>query len=178
MQKNLDLARYQGLWYDAASIPQFFNRNVAWQTAEYTLMTDDTDGIDTPYVRVHNIAYNTDGSIKNQITGRAVVVDAKDPAALNVSFGGIFSLFSNPERANYIVHDTDYDTYSIVGSDDGSNLYFLVRERPIQEDLYAQMVEYARNLGYEVERLREGYHAILPFPIEEPETAGDDCQIL
>lgn len=157
LQQNLDLARYQGLWYDMARIPKFFDKNNAWQTAEYTLMKD-SDG--EPYLKVHNIAYYENGDIKKEITGTARIVDPDQPAALNVSFGNFFSLFVNSDYANYLIHKTDYDNYAIVGSYDRDSLYILVRKRPISLEFSYELLDYVDELGYDVGKLKMDYGAV------------------
>lgn len=79
------MERYQGLWYDVARFPKFFDRTTPWQTAEYTLKNDEKG----KYVEVYNTAYNKDGSVKKDIFGKARIVNPEEPAALYVSFSVI-----------------------------------------------------------------------------------------
>jgi len=157
LQENFDPERYQGLWYDVARFPKFFDRNTPWQTAEYTLKTDDRGD----YIEVHNTAYYEDGTVKKDIDGTARPVDPNEPAALYVSFPNIFSvLFGDPDRANYLVHATDYDTYAVVGSYDRRSLYILARERPITMEKYEELLEYVTELEYDVNNLQEDYGSV------------------
>lgn len=151
-QPNFNVRKYMGLWYNAARIPQPFDRDTPWETAEYKL---NKSGI----IKVDNTAYNQDDSIKGEIIGTAEMVDPRNPALLYVSFPTGQPREENPQ-ANYIVHKTDYVRYSIVGSYDGSNLYFLVRNRPIDEGLYRAMIDYAKKLGYNTDLLRQDFLAI------------------
>jgi apolipoprotein D and lipocalin family protein len=152
LQQNFDPERYMGLWYTAARIPQFFDRNTPWETAEYEIIKDGL-------IKVKNTAYNKNNSIKGQIIGTAEVIDDDEPAALYVSFP---TGRPRPSKIypNYLINKTDYDNYSVVGSLDGKNLYFLVRERPISENLYSRMLAYAKHLGYDVTKLVQDYGAI------------------
>jgi len=174
LQKNLDLERYQGLWYTAARIPKFFDRDTPWETAQYTLKHEynDSDGendgnekVET-YVEVHNTGYYEDGKIKDEIIGSAVVVDPREPAALKVSFPGysffqsLANIFGGKPEANYLVHRTDYKTYAIVGSYDKQALYLLVRQRPISREIYNRMLNYVKGLGYDITMLVEDYGAV------------------
>lgn len=157
LQRNFDPIRYQGLWYDVARFPKFFDRDTPWQTAYYTLKTDN----DGKYIEVHNTAYNRDGSVKKEITGTARAVDPKQPAALYVSFPNIFALlFGDPSTANYLVHETDYETYAIVGSYDRNSLYLLARQRPISIELYKKLLYRVAALEYSIIQLQEDFGAI------------------
>lgn len=157
LQKDFDLKRYQGLWYDVARFPKFFDRTTPWQTAEYTLRNDENG----EYVEVHNTAYNEDGSVKKEIFGKAIIVDSKEPAALYVSFSNLFSFFfGDPDTANYLVHETDYENYAVVGSYDRRSLYLLARQRPVTEEFYEDLLKYVDELGYDVRELQEDYGAI------------------
>ena len=151
-QPNFDVRKYMGLWYNAARIPQPFDRNTPWETAQYKLKRS---GI----IKVDNTAYNEDNSVRGKIIGTAEMVDPRNPALLYVSFPTGQPREENP-RANYIIHKTDYHRYSIVGSYDGSNLYFLVRQRPIDGGLYRAMVEYAKKLGYNTDLLQQDFLAV------------------
>ena len=157
-KQRLHLAAYMGKWYSAASIPQPFDRGTAWKTADYEVLP--TNNSQLPMVKVTNTAYNQDGSVRASIVGTARVLDAINLAALYVSFPTGQPEGQTSPRANYLIHDTDYDNYAVVGSYDGSNLYLLVRQRPIRRSFYNDLVQYAERLGYDVERLVEDYGAI------------------
>ncbi len=158
-QPRLFLPAYMGKWYTAASIPQPFDRGTAWKTADYELA--QTSGRQLPSVKVTNTAYNQDDSVRAAIVGSAQVVDPLNLAALHVSFPtGQPSNSATSPRANYLIHRTDYDNYAVVGSSDGSNLYLLVRRRPISADFYDKLVEYAKSLGYDTGRLVQDYGSV------------------
>lgn len=157
-QPYLDLNQYSGKWFDAASIPQPFDRGTPWKTAEYRILPQKTKrGL--PVVEVKNTSYNEDGSVRGQIIGTAEVMDPENLAALYVSFPTGQPRPANP-TANYLVHHTDYVSYAIVGSYDGSNLYFLVRQRPIGQNLYTALLKHSAGLGYDVSKLVQDYGAV------------------
>lgn len=165
-QPNFDVYRYQGLWYDVARFTKFFDYNNPWQTAEYRVMKDDENSeTENIYVEVHNVAYNEDGSVKKEIFGRADIVDDRYPAGLYVSFsrsiGGLFSmLFSDSNVPNYIVHETDYENYAIVGSFNRNSLYILARKRPISVEMYKMLLMKVYEMGYDIKRLEIDYGAL------------------
>lgn len=160
LQPDLDLQKYQGLWYDVARIPQPFDRNTPWETAQYKILDSRT-------IQVVNTAYNKDDSVRGEIVGTAEVID--DPSSLYVSFPTGQPRMANPE-ANYLIHKTDYVRYAVVGSYDGSNLYILSRTRPMAAGLYANILRYVSDLGYDVSRLQKDYRSI--------SSESDDCNIL
>ena len=150
-QKNFDVKRYLGKWYDVARYLLPFDRGTAWQTAEYSLLKRGV-------VEVHNTAYEKDGSVRGEITGKAEIVDERYPAQLRVSFP---TGFSGPANIpNYIVHETDYDSYAIVGSLDKRSLYILAREKPISQELYDMLLDKVEGYGYDVSKLVMDYKAI------------------
>jgi apolipoprotein D and lipocalin family protein len=151
-QENFNVNRYQGLWYNAASIPQPFDQGTAWETAEYKVIDEKT-------IQVTNTAYESDNSVRGRIVGKAEILDLSRPSQLYVTFPTGQPRMTNPV-ANYLVHITDYESYAVVGSFDGSNLYFLVRNRPIPLNLYLDLVNYAKQLGYNTSLLRKLYGAI------------------
>lgn len=157
-KQRLHLSAYMGKWYSAASIPQPFDRGTAWKTADYAILP--TTNSQLPMVKVTNTAYNRDGSVRATIVGTARVLDPMNLAALYVSFPTGQPEGQTSPRANYLIHDTDYENYAVVGSYDGSNLYLLVRQRPINRAFYNDLVQYAKRLGYDVSRLVEDYGAI------------------
>lgn len=152
-EPDFDVKKYMGKWYNAASIPQPFDRGTAWETADYKILDNKT-------VEVLNTAYNEDDSVRGKIVGKAEILKNGE---LYVSFPTGQPSFGNPstKAPNYIVHNTDYKTYAIVGSHDFSNLYFLVRKRPIKMELYEVMKEYAYQLGYDTTLLQQKYNSII-----------------
>jgi lipocalin len=158
LQPDLQLESYQGLWYNAGRIPQPFDRSTPWETAQYRI-SDKKTSSGLPIVTVLNTAYNEDGSIRGKIQGTAEVMDAQQKSALYVSFPTGQPRPQNPS-ANYLIHATDYTTFAVVGSYDGSNLYFLVRQRPIGKELYAKMLDYAQRLGYDTSLVVPDYGAV------------------
>lgn len=163
-QKNFDVKKYQGFWYTAASIPQPFDQGTAWKTAEYKILNTRT-------IQVTNTAYNQDRSVRGKIMGEAEILDPSRPYQLYVSFPTGQPREINP-TANYLVHATDYESYAVVGSFDGSNLYLLVRNRPIPPEFYLELVKYARGLGYDVSLLRKDYGAVYE------KTGANNCVLL
>ncbi|XP_012941899.1 apolipoprotein D-like [Aplysia californica] len=106
-----DASRYIGLWYELERFPNFFELNQVCVTATYG---DAGDGV----VSVKNVGvleFSLFGILfvfPVSIEGQAVAPDPAEPARLRVSFFGD----DEGADANYLVVDTDYDSYSVVFS--------------------------------------------------------------
>ncbi len=144
---RVELARYEGTWYEIARMPMWFQRNCLRSQATY-------GRLETGEVSVLNEC-DTAGGGKESIRGRARVVDAKTNAKLEVRFDNWFSVFipSQPHGNYWILYlDEDYRTV-IVGTQDRENLWIMARTPVIDESQYAKLVEIARGLGFETDKL-------------------------
>lgn len=144
---RVDLARYQGTWYEIARLPMWFQRNCLRSQATYGLL-------DSGEVSVLNEC-DEEGSGKKSIRGRARVVDTKTNARLEVRFDSWFSVFipSQPEGNYWILYlDEEYGTV-IVGTPDRKNLWIMARTPVIDEARFAKLVEIAQTLGFDTGRL-------------------------
>jgi apolipoprotein D and lipocalin family protein len=143
---RVELARYQGTWYEIARLPMWFQRNCLRSQATYGIL-------ETGEVSVLNEC-DTGGG-KDSIRGRALVVDAKTNAKLEVRFDNWFSVFipSQPQ-GNYWILDLDegYRTV-IVGTPDRKNLWIMARTPVIEDAHYARLVEISRGLGFDTDKL-------------------------
>jgi apolipoprotein D and lipocalin family protein len=143
---RVEIARYQGTWYEIARLPMWFQRNCLRSQATYELL-------ETGEVSVLNECDTGDG--KDSIRGRARVVDAKTNARLEVRFDNWFSVFipSQPQGNYWVLHlDEGYQTV-IVGTPDRKNLWIMARTPAIDEAQFAKLVEIARGLGFDTEKL-------------------------
>ena len=143
---RVEFARYQGTWYEIARLPMWFQRNCLRSQATYGIL-------ETGEVSVLNECDT--GSGKDSIRGRARVVDAKTNARLEVRFDNWFSVFipSQPQGNYWILYlDDEYRTV-IVGTPDRKNLWIMARTPVIDETQYAKLVEIARGLGFDTDKL-------------------------
>jgi apolipoprotein D and lipocalin family protein len=144
---RVELARYGGTWYEIARMPLWFQRNCLRSQATYGLL-------ETGEVSVLNEC-DTEGGGKESIRGSARVVDAKTNARLEVRFDNWFSVFipSQPQGNYWILYlDEGYRTV-IVGTPDRETLWIMARTPVIDEAQYAKLVEIARGLGFETDKL-------------------------
>ena len=144
---RVELARYQGTWYEIARLPMWFQRNCLRSQATYGLL-------ETGEVSVLNECDTAEGG-KESIRGRARVVDAKTNARLEVRFDNWFSVFipSQPQGNYWILYlNEDYRTV-IVGTPDRDNLWIMARTEAIDESLYTELVGIAGGLGFDTKKL-------------------------
>ncbi|KAL8502544.1 hypothetical protein ACS0TY_021616 [Phlomoides rotata] len=162
--RNLDTERYMGRWYEIASFPSFFQpKNGEDTRATYDLNSDGT-------VHVLNETWS-DGK-RDSIEGTAYKADPKsDEAKLKVKFYVPPFLPIIPVTGNYWVLfiDPDYQ-YAVIGEPLRKSLWILSRQSHIDEEVYNELVEKAKEEGYDVSKLRRTAHSDTPPP---PPPEGD-----
>jgi len=143
---SVELSRYAGKWYEIARLPNRFQRACdAGTTATYTLRPDGK-------ITVLNECRTTDGRLKSA-AGTARVASANGPnTRLKVTFFWPFS-------GDYWIIGLDPDyRWAVVGEPSRKYLWILSREPRLDERLYQQILERARQQGYRVERLVKTRH--------------------
>jgi len=138
---QVDLNRYSGKWYEISRLPNWFQRDCAGgTTAEYTLRPDGT-------VTVINRCRKADGKVKCA-TGRARVADKNGPnTRLRVTFFWPFS-------GKYWIIDLDPEyRWAVIGEPGRDYLWVLSREPMLEADVYQQILNRAKQQGYDVSRL-------------------------
>lgn len=142
---NVDIARYIGKWYAVTSLPQFFTKSCVAQTAEYQILTENS-------VSVLNTCIKDNGKTTD-IKGKAVVVDPKTNARLEVTFKNFFTVLFRVKGEYVIIKLSEgYDTV-LVGSTDRKSLWMLSRTPGIAPEVYNEYKTIAKNLGFPVEKL-------------------------
>jgi len=138
--ERVDLARYAGLWHEAARLPNGFERDCVAATATYTRREDGLVG-------VRNVCTKADGSTSD-VDGRAKIVDSATNAKLKVSFFGPFFF------GDYWVIDLAPDySWAIVGEPRGRYLWVLTRAEEIDPALKADLIGRVRAKGYNADAL-------------------------
>lgn len=147
--KNLDIPRYMGRWYEIASFPTIFQPKSYVNTrATYTLNPNAT-------IDVLNESWNNGKRVS--IEGLAFKADPKsDEAKLKVIFYLPPFLPVIPITGDYWVLyvDNKYQ-YALVGHPTRNYLWILSRKPVIDEITYNQLVEKAKQEGYDVARLHK-----------------------
>jgi apolipoprotein D and lipocalin family protein len=138
---QLDLNKYQGLWYEIARLPNSFEKKLDRVTAHYSIRPDGK-------IKVLNKGYLIrDPSKYKQATGVAWVSDAKQPAKLKVRFFWPFS-----GKYWVIALDKDY-RYALVGDPSRKYLWVLNRTKTLDENIYQQLMNTAREKGFDTSKI-------------------------
>ncbi|KAM6948226.1 apolipoprotein D-like [Aplochiton taeniatus] len=145
VQQNFDVAKYLGRWYEIQKLPAIFQKGQCGQ-ATYALRSPGV-------VSVLNEELLNDGTVSTAI-GKAVVVDAAEPAKLEVSF------FENQPPGPYWVLSTDYENYTLIYgcTSLGENLryefsWILARQPSLPEETLVELRSILTSNGVEVEKL-------------------------
>lgn len=144
---KVDVKRYTGRWHEIARFPMSFQKADEKAYAEYGLKVDGT-------LSVHNVATAPDGSTRD-IRGSATVLNPGENSRLLVRFDAWFGRFiPKSEAGNYwILHvNADYSE-ALVGTPDRKFLWILARKPEINAKAYEALVQKAKALGYDTQRL-------------------------
>ena len=137
---KVDLARYGGLWHEAARFPNQFERDCVAATATYTKRKDGLIG-------VTNVCTKADGE-RETARGKAKIADEVTNAKLKVSFFGPFFV------GNYWVLDVAADySWALVGEGTGRYLWVLTREERVSDPVKSELIERLKARGYRTEAL-------------------------
>jgi apolipoprotein D and lipocalin family protein len=147
--QNVDLTRYQGRWYEIASMPSRFQPTTGTNSrATYSLQADQT-------VDVLNETW-LDGK-RSYIHGKAWKVDLDSPdAKLKVRFVVPPFLPIFPVTGDYWVMKLDKEyQWALVGQPSRKFLWVLSRTPELSEEIYKELLDHATNEGYDVSRLEK-----------------------
>lgn len=149
---DVDLVRYQGLWYEIALLPNEFQEQcVGETTAEYALLKNGR-------VRVVNRCRTADGDF-DQVVGRARRSDPERPAKLEVRFAPAWLGWLPLVWGDYQVMALDDEyRWAMVGAPSREFLWILAREPDLPEARIETLLAEARSQGFDtdsVERTRQ-----------------------
>lgn len=140
---ELDIDRYLGTWYEIARYPHRFEKDLQGVTATYSYREDGK-------IKVVNQGYK--GSLsgeKTQAIGKAKINKKGGPGKLKVSFFWIF-------YADYYVMELDPDyQWALIGSSSDKYLWILARTPQLPDTTYQQILEKARERGYDLTNLQK-----------------------
>ncbi|KAK1292099.1 hypothetical protein QJS10_CPB17g00234 [Acorus calamus] len=160
--KGLDLVRYMGRWYEIASFPSRFQPKDGVDTrATYSLNPDGST------VKVLNETWS--GGKRGYIEGSAYKAEpSSDEAKLKVKFYVPPFLPIIPVVGDYWVLfiDEDYQ-YALIGQPSRKYLWILCRQNHLDEEIYNQLVEKAKEEGYDVTKLHKTLQSETPPEGEE-----------
>jgi apolipoprotein D and lipocalin family protein len=137
--KVVDLQKYLGQWYEIYRLPNWFeDLDCNTVTAQYS-MREDGD------IKVLNTCHK-EGKIKEAI-GVAQVVDKTNSSKLKVSF-------FRPFYGDYWIIDLAADySWALIGEESGKYFWILARQPQLNPNLENELLERAKKLGYQTERL-------------------------
>ena len=176
LEPNFNINKYLGTWYEIAKTPNFFETGCSSAKARYELINSKTISVvntclgedGCPLRRTCEQAggrgcRGIDNTVPPTIKGRATVGDPREPAKLRVTFPGTPDVLP-PGVPNYLVHSTDYKTFSIVGDPQRVFLFILARAPTMSMRLYNDIVNYSAELGYDTNSIiintREGFPVV------------------
>ena len=138
---SVDLARYQGLWYEIARFPNRFEEGCVGVTAEYSLNEDGS-------VRVLNTC--VEGTLDGPVStaeGRATAT-TPDNDKLLVGFVSWLPF----ARGDYWILDTDYEV-AVIGTPSGSVGWVLARTPSLAPERLARAFQVLERNGYDLNRI-------------------------
>lgn len=138
--EDFDIERYMGTWYEIARTDFFFEKNMDYVTAEYSLNDDGS-------VKVSNTGYNTVKDKWKVANGKAKFALGKNTGLLKVAF--FLPFYSD---YNIIALDDEYK-YALVAGKDTRYLWILGRTSTIPDDIKNEYLNIAKNAGYDTESL-------------------------
>ena len=136
---DFDIDKYMGIWYQIASISMGTCNH---SSSTYTPLQDN--------IKVDNGCYDINWRLVSTTEGSAFS-DPVQQAKWALDFSPTRSACSSP--INYLVHSTDYVTYSLVGSPQRDTLVILSRCREMKWSVYTKLVKLAKSLGYQTNQL-------------------------
>lgn len=146
----VDLKRYAGVWHEQARLPNRFQKDCAGGvSAHYTLMDDGN-------IEVRNRCDQGDGTVDEVLGEARVVPVAGLPGAgrLEVRFAPSWLSWLPMVWGDYWILKLDRDyQVALVGTPDRKYLWVLSREPKLNETALQNELEYARTLGFDVDRV-------------------------
>lgn len=138
---TVDLYKYEGLWYEIARLPNYFERKLKCTSATYTLRKDGKITV------LNKGFYLTDPQKSTSSRGIAWVPDQKSPAKLKVQFFWPFS-------GDYWIMELDKEyRYVLVGEPSFRYLWILSREKNMDESTYNILLGKAVDNGYDIKSI-------------------------
>ena len=138
---NLDLHKFQGVWYEIAHNPWFPENNCFAMIAHYKLIEDNK-------IEVTNICrkHGFNGEI-SKIVGKAWLVDQTITSKWEVQFIWPFSL-------DYWVIDLEENfNYAVIGEPDKENFWILSRKPIMEKGLLSKIIAKSEMKGYDLSNL-------------------------
>jgi apolipoprotein D and lipocalin family protein len=145
--KEVNLDRYQGIWYEIARFPHHFQKDCVGSTAEYKI-------IDSQNLSVENkCRMKTYYGKEKSVLGKAHVVEGSNGAKLKVRFNKFpTNLFAGDYWITML--DKNYE-WVVVTDSKGYYLWILSREQEMPDAQYKSIYQELANRGFKVEYLNK-----------------------
>jgi apolipoprotein D and lipocalin family protein len=139
--KGFDAQRYMGVWYEIARLDHSFERGLINVTATYIFNKDGS-------VKVINSGFDPERKRWKEVEGKAYFVEGSDVGRLKVSFFG-------PFYGGYNIIELDKQDYSyvLICGNDRSYLWILARRPVLDEAIKIDLVQKAKELGFNTDAL-------------------------
>jgi len=138
--KDVELARFQGTWYEIAKLPRPLQAHCTATTASYQLASKNE-----LLVRHECHEGALDGPLKT-VFARAVASDPEVPAKLDLDFGFAYG--------DYWILEVGADyQYAVIGHPTRDYLWILSRKRTLDPALLSEIIERARQQHFPVDLL-------------------------
>ena len=138
---NLDLRKFEGVWYEIAHNPWFPENNCFATIAHYKLLEGEE-------IEVTNICrkHGFEGEI-SKITGKAWLLDSNIKSKWEVQFIWPFTL-------DYWVIELEKNyTYAVIGEPDKENFWILSRKPIMEKNILTNIIEKTKLKGYDLSNL-------------------------
>lgn len=146
--QSVDLARYAGLWYEVARLPNRFEEKcVSDVTAEYTL-------VDADRIEVVNRCRKADGQMTEAEGVARLAEKSRRNSRLKVRFAPSFLSFLPFVWGDYQIMELAPDySYALVGEPGRKYLWILSRTPRIDQATYQRLTEAAAAQGFDTSKL-------------------------
>jgi len=138
--KSFDKDKYLGKWYEIARFDFRFEKDLNNTTANYSINDDGT-------IKVLNRGYNYVTGEWKEAIGKAKFIGDPTVAMLKVSFFGPFYA-----GYNVIALDSNYK-YALISGSSLKYLWILSREKTMPEDIKANYLKIASEIGFPTDNL-------------------------
>jgi apolipoprotein D and lipocalin family protein len=138
-QKNVDIDRYMGSWYEIARFEHFFEKGCKNVIATYKKNSDNIITVENKCTKIE--------SNKTKIANGVAYSTNKQNTKLKVSF-------FRPFYGDYWILDLDDNySYALIGTPSREYFWILSRERTIDIKLKKKILEKLPKLGFDTNKL-------------------------
>lgn len=149
-QRDVDLNKYMGKWYEQARLPNRFQRDCVGDVqADYVMAVPGS-------ITVTNRCQGKDGKVKEAVgEGRlSRRVSPATPSILQVRFAPRWLSWMPMVWGDYWIMKIDGDyQYSLVGTPDRQYLWVLSRDKQADQTAVKGLLDYAASQGFAVDEV-------------------------